>query len=173
MNVDCIKVGRLRCNCYLLEKDGKYLLIDPGEELDKILKFIDGKDIIGILVTHHHFDHVDSLNYLCNQFGYSVYEYGNLVEGKKKIGPFLMEIIFTPGHTEDMVCYYFRSEKVMFTGDFLFRDTIGRCDLEGSSEEDMKNSIEKIKKYDDDIVIYPGHGVSTILGREKMYNPYF
>ena len=61
----------------------------------------------------------------------------------------------------------------MFTGDFLFFNTIGRCDLEGGDEQEMLESIEKIKEYEDDIVVYPGHGPSTVLGREKVYNPYF
>ena len=162
MNVDCIKVGRLRCNCYLLEKDGKYLLIDPGEELDKILKFIDGKDIIGILVTHHHFDHVDSLNYLCNQFGYSVYEYGNLVEGKKKIGPFLMEIIFTPGHSYGSVCINIDGN--LFTGDTImpYKPYFNGRD---SNQDDWELSIMKIKEaYYKETAVYPGHGDQLLLG---------
>ena len=59
----------------------------------------------------------------------------------------------------------------MFTGDFLFRGSIGRCDL-GGSEEDMVKSIEKIKKYDEDIVIYPGHGESSDLASEFKWNIY-
>ena len=57
----------------------------------------------------------------------------------------------------------------MFTGDFLFYHTIGRCDLETSSIEDMKKSLAKIKIYDDDIIIYPGHGKKSILGEEKIF----
>jgi len=60
----------------------------------------------------------------------------------------------------------------MFTGDFLFYGTIGRTDLEGSNEEDMKKSIDKIKKYPD-AKIYPGHGWTTTLKREKEKNIYF
>ena len=172
MNVLKIVVGSYRENCYLLEKDDKYLLVDPGEEIDRILDFIKGKDILGILITHHHFDHIDSLKYLVDKYKYSVYEYGNLKEGVVNIGPFVFEVIFTPGHQMDCVCYYFRDDKIMITGDFLFKGTIGRCDLEGSSVEDMNKSIEKIKKYDDDIVIYPGHGMKTTLGVEKDDNIY-
>ena len=153
MNVDSIELGYLRENCYLLEKDGEYLLVDPGEDISKILDFIRGKNIIGILVTHHHFD--------------------NLKEGIKIIGNFNMEVIFTPGHTKDSVCYYFRNEKIMITGDFLFAGTVGRWDLDDGNEGEMYNSIEKIKKYDDDIIIFPGHGDSSVLGNEKKYNPYF
>ena len=88
------------------------------------------------------------------------------------MGPFSIEVIFTPGNKEDGVCYYCREDKIMFVGDFLFKGTIGRCDLEGGNEMEMFHSIKMIKQYDDDIVIYPGHGESTILLYEKMYNPY-
>ena len=61
----------------------------------------------------------------------------------------------------------------MFTGDFLFFNNIGRCDLEGGNFSEMKKSIEKIKRYDDNIKIYPGHGQTTTLAREKEKNIYF
>ena len=173
MRIDVIKVGGLECNCYLLEKDNQYLLVDPGEDLNKILHFIHGKDILGILITHYHYDHVGSLKYLQDHFHYSVYDFFHLEEGVKIIGPFVMEVIFTPGHSKDMVSYYFREDKVMITGDFLFKGTIGRCDLDGGNFSFMYDSIQKIKQYDDDIVIYPGHGESSTLGEEKKYNPYF
>ena len=73
----------------------------------------------------------------------------------------------------DSICFYFYKDKVMFVGDFIFKDSIGRCDLEGGNISLMKESIEKIKKYDDDITIYPGHGEFTTLGREKLENYYF
>lgn len=171
MKVSSVRLGYLEENCYLLENGCECLLIDPGEELFKILDFIRDKNIIGILITHRHFDHVDSLGELVSRYHYPVYDYHNLREGNNKIGSFSFEAIYTPGHTSDSMCYYFMSDKVMFTGDFLFKGSIGRCDL-GGNEEDMVNSIDKIKKYDDDIVIYPGHGESSILLYEKKYNPY-
>ena len=69
--------------------------------------------------------------------------------------------------------FYFKDEEVMFTGDFLFKDTIGRYDFPESNAEEMFKSINKIKKYSDYITIYPGHGEFTNLGYEKENNPYF
>ena len=60
----------------------------------------------------------------------------------------------------------------MFTGDFLFYDTIGRCDLEGGDFDVMKESIQKIKEYSKEIIVYPGHGIKTTLKREFSCNPY-
>ena len=61
----------------------------------------------------------------------------------------------------------------MFVGDFIFKDNIGRVDLPTGNYQEMIESINKIKKYDDDIVLYPGHGDSTTLGHEKKHNYYF
>ena len=61
----------------------------------------------------------------------------------------------------------------MFCGDFIFRDSIGRCDLDDGSISDMITSINKIKKYDKDVIVYPGHGDITTLGYEINNNPYF
>lgn len=173
MNIYYIKVGFLKCNCYLLEKNNQYLLIDPGDDYDKIKKFIKGKNIIGILLTHSHFDHTASVDNLVNDYKIDVYSHSNLTEGIHKIGDFNFEIIYTFGHTMDSLTYYFYEYNAMFTGDFLFKDTIGRCDLLESNYNEMKKSIEKIKKYVNNIIIYPGHGISTSLDYEKNNNPYF
>ena len=60
----------------------------------------------------------------------------------------------------------------MFTGDFLFKDSIGRTDLETGNMDQMKISLEKIKEYSDRYRVYPGHGDATTLGEEKMNNPF-
>ena len=90
------------------------------------------------------------------------------------INDFDYEIIKTPGHSSDSITFYFKKEKIMFVGDFIFENGIGRTDLESGSIIDMKNSLAKISKYDDDIILYPGHGNKTILGKEKIrFNSYF
>ena len=173
MDVKCIKVGYLRCNCYLVEKDGECLIIDPGSEFDKIEQLIDGKNVIGILITHGHFDHIGCVKMLVDKYNFVVYGDKKLHEGVNKIGKFVFEVIKCYGHTKDCISFYFPDDKVMFTGDFLFKGTVGRCDLFESDWGMMLDSIEKIKKYDDDIIIYPGHGVDSVLGIEKKNNPYF
>ncbi len=173
MKISSIAVGNLKANCYLLEKENQCLLIDPGDDYEKILKFIQNKNVIGILITHSHFDHIASVRKLVDQFGYLVYNYNNLKVGTNKIGNFTFEVIETFGHTMDSLSFYFREEKKMFTGDFLFSKTIGRCDFIESNPQEMIKSIQKIKKYDQDIEIYPGHGKTTTLKKELQYNPYF
>lgn len=173
MHISKIEVGELQCNCYLLEKDNNCLLIDPGAEYKKIKQFIKDKNIIGILITHNHFDHVGCINNLINDHNIPVYDNNSLNEGLNHISTFTFEVIKTYGHTMDSISFYFKVDKVMFTGDFLFYDTIGRCDFPESNYKEMINSINKIKMYPDDITIYPGHGIETTLGREKHHNIYF
>ena len=171
MRIKIVQVGELEENCYIVEKNNKCLIIDPGSEFNKIKENID-KEVIGILFTHSHYDHVGALKEAKNYYNIKVYEYKNLKEGKITIGPFDIEVIYTKGHTNDSVTYYFKEEKIMFTGDFIFKNSIGRTDL-GGNTKDMIESINKIKHYDDSIIIYPGHGEYTTLSSEKENNEFF
>ena len=173
LDIRRIVVGDLACNCYVILKNDKALVIDPGDDYALIKKELLGKDVLGILITHHHFDHVGALKALLNEYKVDVFDKDNLKEGKFDIDEFHFEVIYTPGHTSDSVTFYFRDNKVMFTGDFVFKDSIGRCDLPTGDYRVMLNSIEKIKQYDDNIVIYPGHGEKSTLGYEKINNEFF
>lgn len=175
MNIEILTVGPLGTNCYLLEKDGKCLIIDPGAEENKIIKRIEKKEwkVLGILITHNHFDHTTYAKSLSEFYRCNIYDFHNLFEGNQKIGPFSFKVIYTPGHEPSSITFYFDDYGAMFAGDFIFYESIGRVDLPGGSYEQMINSIEKIKEYDDDIIIYPGHGKETTLEHEKKYNKYF
>ena len=170
MKITKVVVGTLEENCYVLEKDRKVIVVDPGDDYNKIKKAIGFKKVVGVLITHNHFDHVGALD----KFDQSiVYKYDNLEEKEYNIGPFNFEVIFTPGHTEDSVSYYFKEDNILFDGDFVFRLAIGRCDLEGGDYKEILNSIDKIKKYPKDMTICPGHGDHTELGYEIEHSLYF
>ena len=154
MNIKRIVVGELEENCYILEKDGKYLVIDPGDEFKKIDNEIKGT-LEEILVTHHHFDHIGALKELENKYGIKANDF--------KQETFKYEVIATPGHTSDSKTFYFPEENIMFTGDFLFYNSIGRMDLPTCSHEDMQKSLEKISNYPLNTKIYPGHFYSGTL----------
>jgi len=173
MKIEKIVVGYLRCNCYVLEISKKVLIIDPGDNAKDIEKIIGDRQIVGIIITHHHFDHIGAVDYFCDKYHIKVYDKNNLTEGINKIDNFKFEVIYTPGHKDDLISIYFKKDKVMFVGDFIFKDSIGRCDLVGGSVRDMIKSIDKIKRYDRDITVYPGHGEKTTLGYEIDNNPYF
>ena len=113
------------------------------------------------LVTPFHED--ESVNYEALEELVSLYE----VEiNKPKYGNFKYEIIETPGHTFDSKTFYFKDLNIMFTGDIIFKSSIGRTDL-GGNDKDMIDSINNFLKYNDDIILYPGHGPTTTLGIEK------
>lgn len=173
MKIERIEVGYLECNCYLLNIDNNVLVIDPGDNANMIIKHIGNKNVVGIIITHHHFDHIGAVNEIVDKYNVKVYDRYNLVEGINNIGGFSFQVIYTPGHKEDLITIYFPEEKVMFCGDFIFKNSIGRTDLSGGNASEMIKSIEKIKKYDKEIIIYPGHGEATTLGYEVNNNPYF
>lgn len=173
MKIDIVKVGNLECNCYIIEKDNEVIVIDPGDDGNKIIDRIGSRKVVGIIITHYHFDHIGALEELVNKYSVLVNDRYNMDEGINRIGNFIFKVIYTPGHKEDSIVIYFEDNKWMFCGDFIFRDGIGRCDLPGGDMKEMIKSIEKIKKYDNDIVLYPGHGDKSMLGYEKKYNIYF
>lgn len=173
MEIRKIKVGYLQTNCYILVENGQCLVIDPGDQFYSIMNQIGDNKVIGILVTHHHDDHVGALERLKNETNAPVFDIHNLSEGRHEIEQFRFEVIYTKGHTDDSISFYFHEYNFMFSGDFLFNRSIGRTDLPTGSMDEMKQSIEKIKNYSDRIRVYPGHGDATNLGEEKQYNPFF
>lgn len=174
MKIKIVQNGELRENCYVLEIDNKYLIIDPGSEFDKIDSYIDKNgEVLAILITHRHFDHIGALPDFVKKYKCPVYDKISTTEDTYKVGPFSFNVIFNPGHTPDSITFYFFKEKTMFVGDFIFEGNIGRCDLEGGDMKEMMKSISKIKKYPDYTTIYSGHGEFTKLGHEKLKNYYF
>ncbi len=174
MEVKQIVTGALDENCYLLFQDDFCLVVDPGDEFLKIKEAIGDKKVLGVLITHSHFDHIGALRNFLTKKSIKIFKKSNVVEGKTyEIGPYHFEAIYTPGHSSDSVSYYFKEEAKMFTGDFVFKDTVGRVDLPTGNEKEMKESIEKLKQYADEIMLYPGHGEITMLSDEKKNNIYF
>ena len=184
MEIKKVVVGYLEENCYLIKDGNKGLIVDPGDEIDKILDMISDTKIVGILITHAHFDHIGALDELLKIYDVPVYyhnvnnelNYKDLVDVKEQeyeIDKFLFKVLYTPGHRNDSVSFFFKKQQILFTGDFIFYLSIGRTDLEYGNYIEMEKSIEKIKKYSNDIIIYPGHGRDTNLGFEKEKNSYF
>jgi len=199
---EIIKVtnGRYRVNTYLIgEKAQCCYVIDPGEDF-KIIKSKIAENFTGIkaiLLTHGHFDHVGSVDRLVNTYNCPVYlsdEDLPLVTNTDKywldnfkdnlvyvMSPILdvdtlldknIVVYHTKGHSKGGVCFFFVEEKVLFSGDTLFYHTVGRTDLPGSSNRELNESLFLLKRLDDDVKVYPGHGKCTLIGEEKMNNPY-
>lgn len=186
MKIEKLVVGSYQENCYFLRKNNNLIIVDPGDEFKRIDEKIinDNLNLVAILITHAHFDHIGALEELTKKYNVPVYYnnvnneiiYDNLVNVTEKeynIKDFSFKVIYTSGHRNDLVSYYFYEEGIMFTGDFIFKGTIGRTDLKYGNMIDMLKSIKKIKEYPDNILIYPGHGDETLLKYEKENNYYF
>lgn len=175
MKIERVITGYLEENCYILkdEKNKECLIIDPGDEFTKIKKQIGSYKVLKVLLTHNHFDHVGALQEVIAEYKVDVLKRDNLLEKEYKINNFYFKVIFTPGHTSDSISFYFEKDKVMFTGDFIFKGTIGRTDLPTGNQDEMFKSLSKIKSYPKEINIYPGHGNMSTFEEELKNNIYF
>lgn len=174
MKITCVVVGNLQTNCYILERGNSVLIIDPGDNADVIASNITSdKRVLGIIITHSHDDHTGASLDLLNKYNTRLYNGHNLCEGNHVIENFSFDVISTPGHMDDSITIYFKEDKVMFVGDFIFKGGIGRTDMMGSSPFDMKQSIKKILNYPVDVTLMPGHFSVTTLGAEVDNLNYF
>ncbi len=159
MKIDSLQVGYLKTNCYFIINDNDLIVVDPGDEYKRIKSKIGEHNVKAVFLTHSHFDHNGALEELINDYAVPV--------NPNEVPGFNYQTIPTPGHAKDSGSFYFPDEGIMFTGDFLFRQAIGRTDFPGGNNQDMKKSLAIIEKYPDNIIIYPGHGQKTVLGDEK------
>ncbi|TES94239.1 MAG: MBL fold metallo-hydrolase [Candidatus Cloacimonadota bacterium] len=176
MTFERLIVGGLETNCYIL-KSGKFgIIIDPGAEAKKISEKASDLDIILILLTHSHSDHIGALQEVKEAFkaraavhqldwrpGFDL----ELVDNQEiEFGEEQLKILHTPGHTPGSCC--FLKGNVLFSGDTLFRDGYGNTAFPGGDEQAILRSIrEKLLKLPDETNVYPGHGPSTTIGRER------
>jgi len=177
-------------------------IIDPGaqfEKIDNTLKELGLTPKI-IILTHAHGDHIGAVKDFVKMYGTKVYiheddtemlkdpekNFSKGITGKSisiipdvelrdedviELGELKLEIIHTPGHTRGGICISVGN--IMMTGDTLFNRSIGRTDFPGGSFDDIITSImEKIFKYDDETIVYPGHNSPSTIKSEKMGNPF-
>jgi glyoxylase-like metal-dependent hydrolase (beta-lactamase superfamily II) len=138
----CVYALKLKEGIFLVDVTTKENKEELLEDLKKL--GIEISDIIGILLTHRHYDHVENLDLFSNV----------PVLNKKEIEDLGIKVFETPGHTSDSVCFLY--EKILFSGDTLFHNGIGRTDLPTGDEKEMKRSLEFLRSLDYD-VLCPGH----------------
>ena len=173
MDVRCLTVGPVAENCYLVRGDGAEhaLIVDPGEESDRILSLVDelGVKVDAILLTHTHFDHIgavapvaratgapvycpelevpvlaDIMSWVPPGFGpYESYDADRALRGGERLelAAFEIDVLHTPGHSPGHVTYSIPAEAALFSGDVLFQGSVGRVDLPGGDGPTLMRTL--------------------------------
>ena len=193
MTIKVKPMGPYQTNCYIVTKDEKDIIIDPGVDATAWVK-ANVTNPIAILNTHGHFDHVWSNAELQRELGVKLYTPKEdamllnssswmpdlppstpdvLVEDDAELDLDGIKVKFRhfPGHTPGSSTI--EIDDAMFSGDFIFERSIGRTDFPYSNPEDMKKSLKKFMQLDFDKTIYPGHGATTTIQQEQQYAPYW
>ena len=196
MLIKTLPVGHLETNCYVVTDEDtlECAVIDPGAESNTILGYLEDNKLkcVAVMLTHAHFDHVGALKEVLSETGAKCYvnkkeERKGIIGGvggfkapegaifygegdEVHVGSLTFRVMETPGHTAGgvtLIC-----EDALFTGDTLFRGSIGTT-MFGGSDAEMHETLEALYRYPGDYGIYPGHGESTSLSDEKRDNPFF
>lgn len=191
------------CYLAINEEKKQAVVIDPAACPSYLMSHIksEGLKVEAILLTHGHFDHIMGIDGFLSEFDVPVYVHEDDADamedpvlnqsstytsgytfGKARylrdrqtleLAGYTFQVIHTPGHTKGGCCYYVASEDVLFSGDTLFQNSVGRTDFVNSSTSDLVHSVrEKLFLLPDDTIVYPGHMGETKIGHEKKYNPY-
>ena len=183
----------LYTNTFLLISDaGHAVVIDPAADAqtyDKILKENHAR-LTTILCTHGHYDHVGSAEALRTEWNAKLYceaadlagdrmyplsaaDCGYAEDGTVTVDELVFTAWHTPGHTPGHVALYEPQSKSLFTGDTLFRESIGRTDLPGGDYSwIMRSILDILLPLGDEVHVYPGHGPESTIGHEVLYNPF-
>lgn len=204
MRIKTITVGPFEMNCYVVaaENAAECLIIDPGDEPERIIRLIEENDLrpTRIINTHNHIDHIRHVKKVQDYFHIPFYlceddlpllesiksqglMFGLSASEPPDVSGFLKEGDSFDLQTKKFQIFHTPGHSPgsiciyvpghVFVGDVLFRDSIGRTDLPGGSYEVLMNSIRnKLLTLPDETIVYPGHGPVTTIGREKQYNPF-
>jgi hydroxyacylglutathione hydrolase len=206
VDVRSFTVGPVAENCFVARIDGsdRALIVDPGDEPERILSAIEGLDVTvdAILITHCHFDHVGAVAPVALATGapvycpeieapvladimswvpwpgigpYESYDADETVSGGERLSLAGLEIdvVFTPGHSPGHVTYAIPDESTLFSGDVLFKGSVGRTDLPGGDWPTLLDSIGTlVEGYPPETTVHPGHMGVTTLGDERTSNPF-
>ncbi|MGC9325131.1 MAG: MBL fold metallo-hydrolase [Desulfomonilia bacterium] len=206
MLLSMIVVTEFMTNCFIMadRETKEALVIDPGGEGERILQEVDknGFNVIGIVNTHAHVDHIGAIRVVKDAtdaevmihssevsilqnasrmgrlFGISIDQPPDpdrfLSEGDTiSCGKISLSVIETPGHSPGGISLVTSDKKYCFVGDTLFAGSIGRTDLPGGDYHTLISSIKtKLIPLGDDVKVLPGHGPTTTIGSERRYNPF-
>ncbi|MGZ9587305.1 MBL fold metallo-hydrolase [Paenibacillus marinisediminis] len=183
------------------EETKEAIVIDPGSEPEELLFGLGDLKVQAVLLTHAHFDHIGGLQEVRDRYKCPVYMHRNEEQWlvKPELNGSLMwpqvtrpistqpaehfirqgdkleligltfDVLHTPGHSPGSVSYLIDDH--LFSGDVLFKNSVGRTDLRGGSHPELMDSIhKKLLPLGDEVNVYPGHGPATTIGQERKYN---
>ena len=199
----CVGQVGTNCYFIINEETKEMLIIDPGDSAQMLVEKIRLGALIpkAILLTHGHFDHVMAAQELAKTFDLKIYaheeEKDTLNHPGKNVSAMIgrqdsyhadifvkdgellqlagmeIKLLHTPGHTPGGCCYYLEKEQVLFSGDTLFCQSVGRTDFPGGSMSQIVRSIKsKLLVLPDEVKVYPGHMDLTTIGMERRQNPF-
>jgi hydroxyacylglutathione hydrolase len=187
MKIKRLILGLLEANGYIIyqQESSGCFIIDPGAKADSFLQFMKDHDLtcLGILLTHHHSDHVGAVEKIRKSLDCPVYIHREDADMYKKPASTMengdifeldgeaIKVVHTPGHTRGSVCFFSEKSRLAFTGDTIFNVDLGRTDLVDGDESQMAHSIRFIiDRWPNDITIYPGHGDSCTMKKVRGIN---
>ncbi len=193
-----IEVGSLQTNCYVVSSNGVAFVVDIGAEASKVKEYCNDKSlqVEGILLTHGHYDHVGAVNsfqkltnakiyvsekdsILANSYKNMAFAFGKVMDKFTPdcivedgdiitIGDMRVKVVATAGHTAGGLCFIL--EDNIFSGDTLFQTSYGRTDFPTGDFDALKKSISKLFALEGEYKVFPGHGNSTTLSKEREHN---
>lgn len=191
------------CYIFQNNETKECILVDTGDEAERLIQYLEVNELkpVAILLTHGHFDHISAVKQLREKYGATVYAAekerevlkntelnlsGQMTDAISLDADYWLDdgeeiellgekvcCILTPGHTCGGMCFYFPEEAVLFSGDSLFAESVGRTDFPTGSMSELIRSIRsKLFVLPPEVKVYPGHGPATTIENEKLYNPF-
>ena len=197
MQVELFINQKTQGNSYLICRNNDCCVVDPGGyDMSNIIKYIESSklNLKGILITHGHYDHIIGIPEIIKYrkvpvyIGYNDFDFLydstlslslwsdmdfklskniEVIKLRENDEIFGFRVIETPGHTHGSVCYYNIEDKILFSGDTIFKMSYGRTDLPTGNIKELEQTIKKIFELNPDVVVYPGHGGATTIKAEK------
>lgn len=193
-----VPAGPIETNAFIVidRESNAALIIDaPPDSVGAIEAELASRDAtpLALVITHTHWDHIGDTDAISRRFDIPVWVYGagrsaletpgagpiavpaaqvsrELDEGDSvELGSHRFSVLHTPGHIADQISLYSEADQIMFGGDTLFPNGYGRVDIPGASEESTVETIRRLLKLPDEVTVYPGHGDSTTIGRERRW----